>query len=68
MENVKKSAMRHFDLPKGCGKNRYPDKKAAASMANFLKKRESGDRRRGRQKNYRIYCCPDCKGWHLSSK
>lgn len=57
----------HGHTRSDCGKNRYSDKKTAQTMANFLKKRDSQRRSRGRVKGLRAYQCPDCGGWHLTS-
>ncbi len=46
-----------------CGKNRYPDKKAAQTELNRLKN-ERG--RHGRPEWLRTYPCPDCLGWHIT--
>ena len=43
-------------------KNRYPSKRMV--NAQLIKTRLA---RRNRKKSLRAYCCPICKGWHLSS-
>lgn len=49
------------------GKKRYPRKKDAATVRNSRMRGRSGYRR-NRPKALRIYCCPDCGGWHLTHK
>jgi hypothetical protein len=43
-------------------KNRYPSKRMV--NAQLIKTRLA---RRNRKKSLRVYCCPICKGWHLTS-
>lgn len=49
-----------------CGKLRYADKKAALTAANY--RAHDHQNKRGKVKQLRAYCCPDCAGWHLSSR
>lgn len=46
-----------------CKKIRYRDKIAAMMALASTSKARSSKRDEGR-----FYCCPDCKGWHLTSK
>lgn len=50
-----------------CGKTRYRDKRAALTVAN-LRAHRKRNRRKGRVKALRAYPCPDCLGWHLTSR
>jgi hypothetical protein len=45
------------------GKSRYPSKRV---VNEHLKKTRLA--RRNRKKSLRAYCCPICKGWHLTSQ
>lgn len=49
-----------------CGKLRYADKRSAVTAANY--RRRDHHHKRGKTKHLRAYCCPDCGGWHLSSR
>lgn len=60
--------MSNFEIDHGvCGKKRYADKRTALTVANQRGRREFG-RRRGKVKHLRAYACPECEGWHLSSR
>lgn len=48
---------------RACGKLRYPDKKAAITQINWLKKVRG---RHGRPKWLRAYFCDECRGWHIT--
>lgn len=48
---------------RACGKLRYPDKKAAVTQINRLKKVRG---RHGRPEWLRAYHCDDCNGWHIT--
>ena len=50
-------------IDQSCGKLRYPDKKAAVSQINRLKKARG---RHGRPEWLRAYYCEDCNGWHIT--
>jgi hypothetical protein len=43
-------------------KSRYPSKRVASEYRERLRRA-----RRNRKKHLRVYCCPLCKGWHLTS-
>lgn len=44
-------------------KRRYPSKKMATLAFEGVRRA-----RRNRKKTLRVYCCPICKGWHLTSQ
>jgi hypothetical protein len=46
-------------------KMRYPNKKSARSMINYLLR---GHRTHGRAIDLRTYCCPLCHAWHLTKQ
>jgi len=50
-----------------CGKRRYPTQ-AAAADALLSTKIVGALRGKQKRQECRYYLCPDCKGWHLTSK
>jgi hypothetical protein len=46
--------------PPGCGKRRYPNRRAAEEV------RRRAEAREGRE--LRVYFCSSCGGWHLTSQ
>lgn len=64
-----KALMKHLPrdiLPYCNGKKRFPDKKSAVSAVNFLMRHGHG--RRHRPDYVRVYPCPDCQGYHMTSR
>lgn len=50
----------HRNIKRSCGKMRYRDKEEAVDRAHL---------RAGSDKIYlRVYECPDCGGWHMTSR
>lgn len=49
----------------GCGKHRYRDRVAALLALAKIRAADSSRRPKTEQRAYR---CPDCGGWHLTSK
>lgn len=51
-----------------CGKKGYAKREAETKRNELGHRRQFLGRRRGKAKRYRIYECPDCGQWHLTSK
>jgi hypothetical protein len=47
-------------------KRRYPDKKSATTAANLQLRIHNG--RHHGAKDLRVYPCPFCRGWHMTSR
>jgi hypothetical protein len=56
--------------PAKCAKRRYPDRIAALmALANVQRQQEYPNYAVARKRQEaRIYCCPNCKGWHLTGE
>lgn len=52
-----------------CAKVRYPDKLGAKIALASTQASEAQHRKQvSRRAEVRAYRCPDCKGWHLTSR
>lgn len=64
MQKVAKFPAMRIDFKKGaCNKKIYKTKKDAQTMLNFLRKKCTTRRR-----PTFVYCCTECKGFHLTHK
>ena len=65
-----------MDTEKPCGKRGFERKRDAETALNYVSGKTRGfhgrktDRRRARTERVecRVYCCPICQLWHLTSK
>jgi hypothetical protein len=56
-------------IPAKCTKRRYPDRIAALmALASAQRRQEHPSYAvAGKRRETRVYRCPNCKGWHLTS-
>lgn len=59
---MSKRTTRNVSFP--CNKRRFRDKKEAVASLHFIDRISPEDHHRP----VRAYCCPKCKGWHLTSR
>jgi hypothetical protein len=59
-----------LSTPAKCTKSRYLDRIAALmARASAQRKQEHPNYAVARKRQeIRVYCCPECKGWHLTSR
>ncbi len=71
MDRIYQPRAKHDSLRCDSGKARYRDKTEAVHALHAVKnnaKRQLEQFGTSRRKESRTYRCPDCKGWHLTSK
>ena len=60
--------MRNYEIRRidQCGKVRFPDRfEAESALAQARRWADNGNTER---RERRIYLCPNCQGWHMTSK
>lgn len=50
-----------------CRKFRYPGEREAKNALRRLHRQSRGNRGKRHHKECRVYHCPHCNGWHLTS-